>query len=81
MRKSSTQYHNNPILVPLNKSTNPVRYINTGHIFDLKTRVDIWLIMNVVSVGYVTLAHMFHFIIWFFHYVTDISFRCNGVQW
>ena len=51
-----------------------------GHIFDLKKRVYIWLRMNVVPLEYLTLAHMFHLMIWFFHSVTDITFMWNGVK-
>ena len=32
--------------------------IYEGHIYDLKTRVDIWKSMDVVPVEYVTLAQM-----------------------
>ena len=51
------------------------------HIVDLKARVDIWPMMNVVPVEYGTLAHMVHLIIWFFQSITEISFRWNDVKW
>ena len=42
---------------------------------------DIWIRMDVVPVEYVTLAYMFHFIMCFFHFFTDINFICNDVIW
>ena len=58
-----------------------MRYLYDGHIFDLKTRVDLWLIMNAVPVEYGTLSQMFDLIIWLFQSVTDISFRWSAVKW
>ena len=66
MRKISSQCNNNPILASIYKSPYPVRDLYDGHIFDLKTRVNIGLRMNLVSVEYGKLSHMFHLIIWFF---------------
>ena len=63
MGTSSSQCHNNPILVPLRKSPNPVRDLYEGQVFELKTSVDIWLRMNVVRVEYGTLSQMLHLII------------------
>ena len=59
----TSQCHNNPVLVPLHKSTDPMRDIYYSQVFDLKKRVDIWLSINVVPVEYVTLDQMFHLII------------------
>ena len=58
-----------------------MRDLCDDNIFDLKTGVDIWLRMNVVTVEYLTLAHMSHLIIWLFQSVTEIYFRRNGVKW
>ena len=48
---SSSQCHNNPVFVPPRKPPNPVKDLYDGQIFDLKTRVDIWTRMDVVSAG------------------------------
>ena len=50
MRESSSQCHNNPVLVPSHKPPDPVKNLYDGHNFDLKTRVDIWMMMDVVPV-------------------------------
>ena len=50
MRTSSIQCHNNPVLVPLRKPTDPVKDLYDGQTHDLKTRVDIWTRMDVVPV-------------------------------
>ena len=51
---SSSQCHNNPVLVPSRKPPDPVKDLFDGHIYDLKTRVDIWTRMDVVPVEYGT---------------------------
>ena len=53
----------------------------TGHTFDLKTRVDIWKRIDVVTVGYGTLADIPHFVTWFFWPFTVITLMRDGVQW
>ena len=49
-RTRSSQFHNNPVMVPPYKPPNPVGDIYDGHTYDLKTRVDIWTSMDVVPV-------------------------------
>ena len=50
MRKSSSQCHSKLILVPSHKPLDTMMYIYDGQTFDLKTRVDIWMRMDVISV-------------------------------
>ena len=39
---SSSQCHNNSVLVPPRKPPDPVKDLYDGQIYDLKKRVDIW---------------------------------------
>ena len=36
LRTSSSQCHNNPVLVPPRKPPNPVKYLYDGHTYDMK---------------------------------------------
>ena len=76
---SSSQCHNNPVLVPPLKPPDPVKDLYDGHIYDLKTRVDIWMRMDVVPVQYGTFAQTFHVTMWFFQYITGITFKWDDV--
>ena len=60
LRKISSQCHNKPVLVPPRKPPDPVKDLYDGHIYDLKTRVDIWVRMDVVPVEYGTFDQKFH---------------------
>ena len=53
-RKSSTQCHNKPVLVPPRKPPDPVKDLYDGQTYDLKTRVYIWTRVDVVLVEYGT---------------------------
>ena len=75
LSKSSSQCHNNPVLVPLCKPPDPMKDIYDGNTYDLKTRVDIWMRMDVVPVEYVTFAQTFHLTMWFFRFITGITFK------
>ena len=75
----SSQCHNNPILVPPCKPPNPVKDIYDSHIYDLKTRVDIWTRMDVVPVEYETFAQKFHLKIWLFQFINRINFKWDYV--
>ena len=79
--KSSSQCHNNPVLVPPRKPPDPVKDLYDGHIYDLKTRVDIWKRMDVVPVEYGTFAQTFHLTMWFFQFITGINFNWDYVMW
>ena len=57
-RTRSIQCHNTLVFISTFKPPNTVMNIYEGHIYDLKTRVDIWKSMDVVPVEYVTLAQM-----------------------
>ena len=72
---SSSQCHNNPVLVPPRKPPDPVKDLYDGQIYDLKTWVDIWTGMDVVSVEYGTFAQTFHLVMWLFQFITGISFK------
>ena len=72
---SSSQCHNNPVLVPSRKPPDPVKNIYDSQIYDLKTRVDIWTRMDVVPVEYGTFAHTFHLTMCLFQFTTVITFK------
>ena len=46
----SSQYHSKLISVPSNKPLDPMMDIYDGQNFYLKTRVDIWMRMDVITV-------------------------------
>ena len=75
LRKSSIQCHNNPVLVPPRKPTDPVKDLYDGQIYELKTRVDIWTRMDVVPAEYGTLAQTFQLTMWFFQFINGITFK------
>ena len=78
-RKNSSQCHNFPILVPPRKITNPVKDIYDGQTYDLETRLEIWTRMDVVPVEYGTFAQAFHLTMWFFQFITGITFKWDYV--
>ena len=71
----SRQCHNNPVLVPPRKPLDLVTGLYDSHIYDLKTRVDIWTRINVAPVEYGTFAQTFHLTIWFFQFITGMTFK------
>ena len=75
LRTSSSQCHNNPVLVPLRKSPDPVKDLYAGQTYDLKTRVVIWTRMDMFPVEYVTFSQTFHLPMWFFQFITGITFN------
>ena len=81
LRKSSSQCHNNPVLVPPSKPPDPVKYLYDGQNYDLKMTVDIWRRMDVVPLYYGTLAQTFHLVMWFFHNITGIAYKWDYVMW
>ena len=50
-----------------------------GQIYDLKTRVDIWKRMDVVPVEYGKFAQTFQLTMWFFQFITGITFKWDYV--
>ena len=72
---SSSQCHNNPVLVPPRKPHDPVKDLYDGQIYDLKTRVNIWTRMDMVPVEYGTYAQTFQLTMWFFQFITGINFK------
>ena len=72
---SSSQCHNNPVLVHPRKPPDPVKDLYDGQIYELKTRVDIWTSMDVAPVEYGTFAQIFHLTVWFFQFITGITFK------
>ena len=50
LRKSSNQYHSKLILVPYHKPLDTLMDLYNGQTFELKTRVDIWMRMYVITV-------------------------------
>ena len=79
LRTSSSQCHNNPVLVPPRKPPDPVKDLYDGQIYDLKTRVDIWTNMDVFPVEYGALTQIFHLKMWFFQFITGITFKWDYV--
>ena len=79
LRTSSSQCHNNPVLVPPGKPSDPVKDIYDGQTYDLKTRVDTWTRMDVVPVEYEKFAQIFHLTMWFFQFITGITFKWDYV--
>ena len=68
-RKSSSQCHNNPVLVPLHKPPDPVKDLYGSNTYDLKTRVDIF-------------AQKFDLTMWFFQFITGITFKWYyAIRW
>ena len=80
-RTSSSQCCNNPVLVPTCKPPDPVKDIFDGQTYDLKTRVDIWTRMDVVTVEYKTFAQSFHLKMKFFQFITGINLKWDYVMW
>ena len=81
LKESSSQFHNNPVLVPPRKPPDTVKDLYDGQTYDLKTRVDIWMSMDVVPVEYGTFAHKFHLTMWFFQFFTGITFKWDYMIW
>ena len=78
---SSSQCHNNPVLVPPRKPPDHVKDLYDGQTYDLKTRVDIWTRMDVVPVDYWTFTQTFHLTMWFFRFINGIAFKWYYVMW
>ena len=69
------------MLVPFLKPHDPVMDIYESQYFYLKTWIYIWMSMDVVSLEYVTLTQMFHYITCLFLSITVILLVYNGLQW
>ena len=81
LRTISSQYHNNPVLVPSRKPYNPMKDFYDGQTYDLKTRMGIWTRMYVVPVQYGTFTQIFHLTMSFFQFITGINFKWDYVLW
>ena len=77
--KISSQCHNNPVLVPPRKPPDLVKDIYDSHTYDLKTRVYIWTSMDVVPVEYGKISQTFILTMWFFQFITGITFNWDYV--
>ena len=75
MSKIFSQCHNNPVLVPPHKPPYPPKVSYDGQPYDLKTRVNIWMKMDVVPVEYGIFAQVFHLKTWFFQFNNGITFK------
>ena len=53
--------------------------IYAGQMYDLKTRVDIRTSIDVAPVEYGTFAQTFHLTMWFFQFITRITFKWDYV--
>ena len=65
MRTISIKYHSNQVLATPLKPPDLVMDIYGSQTYELKTRVDIWKIMDVVTLEYGTYAHQFCLKVWF----------------
>ena len=72
---SSSQCHNNPVLVPPRKPPYPVKDLYDGQTYDLKARLDIWTRMDVVLVEYEIFARFLHLTTLLFQFIIEIYFR------
>ena len=72
---SSSQCHNNPVLVPPCKPPDTVKGLYHSQTYYLKTRVCIWARMDVVPVQYVTFTQKFYLTMWLFQFITVITFN------
>ena len=79
LKTSSNQCHNNPVMVPHRKPHDPIKRLYDCQTYDLKTRVDTWTNMDVVLVEYGTFAWKFHLKMWFFRFITGITFKWDYV--
>ena len=79
LRTTSNQYGNNSVLVPPHKPPDHLKDIYNGHTYELKTRVDIWTSVDVVSVEYGTFAQTFHLARWFFKFITGINCKWDYI--
>ena len=70
-----------PFLVPPRKPPDLVKNVYGSQTYNLKKRVDIWTKKDVVPVDYGTFAQKFHFTMWFFQFITRITFKCDYVVW
>ena len=75
LRTNSTQCQNNHVFVPSCKPPNHVKDLYDSQNYDLKTRVDVWTRMDVVTVEYGKFAQIFHLTMWFFQFITGITFK------
>ena len=75
LRTSSIQYHSNPVLVPPHKPPYLVVDLYDGQIYELKTRVNIWTSMDVITVDYGIFYQMFCLKMWSFQFIPRIDFR------
>ena len=81
LRTSSSQCHSNPVLVPPNKPLDPVKDLYGGKTYHLKTRVNICTRMDVVPVKYGKIAQTFQLTIWFFQFITGVTFKWDYFLW
>ena len=76
---SSSQCYNNPVFFPPRKPLDPVKDHFDGQIYDLKTRADIWTRMDLVPVEYDIFPQTIRFTVWFFQFITEITFKWDYV--
>ena len=55
--------------------------IYDGQTYDLRTRVDIWTSMDVVSVEYGTFSNIFNLTMWLFEFINGIAFKWYYMMW
>ena len=81
LRTNSIQCHNNPVLVPPRKIPYTVKDLYANNIYNHKTRVDIWMRMDVFPVQYETFDQTFHLMMWFFQFIIGITLNLDYVLW
>ena len=75
LSKVSRYIHSNPVLFPPIKPPDPVKDIYDGHTYDLKTRLDKFMRVDVAPMQYVKMVQTFHLKMWFFWFITGITFK------
>ena len=77
---TSIQCCNKPVLVPPHKPPDPVKGLYDSQTYELKKG---WICtsMDVVPVEYGTFTQTFHLAMWFFQFITGITFKWNYALW
>ena len=81
MSTSSSQCHNNPVLVPPCKPPDHVKNLYDVQTYDPKKWVDKWTSMDVVPVGYRKISQTFQLTMQLFQFVTGVIIKWDYVLW
>ena len=73
--------YSNLVLLHTHKPPDHVMDNNDSKTYGMKIRMDIWTSMDVVPVEYGIFAQKFHLNMWFFQFITGITFKWDYVIW